>query len=107
LLPEYLAGGGKIGEDLIPWIKERKPRQEIIRMRDDLAALRPVFDKIVKRYDGIITPSAPDTAPKGLESTGKPYFGTLFTGLHVPVVHIPGLAGVNGMPIGLSLVRAR
>ncbi len=27
--------------------------------------------------------------------------------LHVPVVNIPGFAGANGMPIGLSLVAPR
>jgi amidase len=107
LLPEYLAGKGKLGADLVKWLDKKMPKGDIIKIRDDLAALRPKFDEIAKRYDAIITPSAPNTAPRGLESTGNPYFGTLFTSLHAPVVHVPGFAGKNGLPIGLSLIAAR
>lgn len=28
-------------------------------------------------------------------------------GLHVPVVHVPAFVGINGMPVGVSLVAGR
>ena len=34
-------------------------------------------------------------------------FNALWTLLHVPVVNVPGFAGPNGMPVGLSLVQGR
>ncbi|CRL27129.1 Amidase [Penicillium camemberti] len=34
-------------------------------------------------------------------------FNTMWTGFHMPVVHIPAFMGTNGMPVGISLVAPR
>ena len=42
-----------------------------------------------QRYDAIITPAAPGTAPKGLEATGDPSFCTLWTLCGMPALNVP------------------
>ncbi|KAF4495518.1 amidase [Fusarium agapanthi] len=74
---------------------------------DSLAAMRPVFDVIALKYAAIITPSVPDEAPIGLESTGSHVFCAMWSGLYVPVLNVSGFKGDHGMPIGLSLVAPR
>ncbi|KAK9896815.1 glutamyl-tRNA amidotransferase subunit A [Cystobasidium minutum MCA 4210] len=82
-------------------------RAEQLAAYDGTAALRPIIDSIASEYDAIITPSVPDEAPEGLVSTGTAVFNLMWTILHTPVTNIPGFAGSNGMPIGLSLVAPR
>lgn len=35
------------------------------------------------------------------------YCANVQSGLHVPVINVPGLIGANGIPVGISLVAAR
>ena len=51
---------------------------------DAAAALRPAFDEIARRFDAVLTPSAPGEAPVGLASTGDSIFNGLWTRLHAP-----------------------
>jgi amidase len=103
---ELVTGRELMGADLPAWVKNDIPPQEVLKSRDDLGRLRPEFDTIVGRFDAIITPTLADTAP-GKESGGDPYFGSLWTGLHAPTIHVPGFAGGDGLPMGLTLVGAR
>lgn len=64
------------------------------------AALPELFDGI----DVLLTPSAPDEAPAGYGSTGASTFNRAWTLLHVPCVTVPGLTGVNGLPMGVQIV---
>jgi Asp-tRNA(Asn)/Glu-tRNA(Gln) amidotransferase A subunit family amidase len=57
-----------------------------------------------ERYDAIVTPAAPGTAPAGLDSTGDPSFCTLWTLTGMPAITLPLMRGANGLPIGLQLV---
>jgi Asp-tRNA(Asn)/Glu-tRNA(Gln) amidotransferase A subunit family amidase len=57
-----------------------------------------------QRYDAIITPAAPGSAPKGLASTGDPSFCTLWTLCGMPAISLPLLQSANGLPIGVQLV---
>lgn len=81
--------------------------RQVTNAYDRLARLRPRIDEIAGGYDAIITPSAPSQATVGLDSTGDSRFCAMWTALHVPVVNIPGFAGEDGLPIGLSLVAPR
>jgi Asp-tRNA(Asn)/Glu-tRNA(Gln) amidotransferase A subunit family amidase len=65
------------------------------------------FAKIFERFDAIVTPAAPGTAPKGLGSTGDPAFCTLWTLLGTPALSLPLMQGANGLPLGVQLVGAR
>ena len=65
------------------------------------------FGEIFERYDAILTPCAPGTAPKGLGSTGDPSFCTLWTLLGTPALSLPLMRGSNGLPLGVQLVGQR
>lgn len=81
-------------------------RTELTQITDDLAALRPKFDKIAKGYDAIITPSSLVEAPK-LSEKDVPDYSALWSALGVPMINVPGFGGINGLPIGLLLVAPR
>lgn len=67
------------------------------------AGLEQVFD----RYDAIITPAAAGEAPVGLDATGNPIFGALWTFLGVPAITLPLFNGPNGMPMGVQVIGRR
>ncbi|TXB97892.1 hypothetical protein FocTR4_00017130 [Fusarium oxysporum f. sp. cubense] len=108
-LPEYRVGKDQIGQVLIEHVEnaDNFTRKTQLMASDSLAAMRPVFDFIASQYAAIITPSVPDEAPVGLENTGSHVFCAMWSGLHVPVLNVPGFKGDHGMPIGLSLVAPR
>lgn len=54
-------------------------------------------------YDVLIAPSAPGEAP-GIESTGEPIFGLMWTLLHLPCMTLPHGSGPAGLPLGLQVV---
>ncbi|KAF5021976.1 hypothetical protein F66182_5986 [Fusarium sp. NRRL 66182] len=108
-LPEYRVGRDQIGQVLIEHVEnvDGFSRKTQLEAFDKMAALRPVFDKIASQYAAVITPSVPDEAPVGLESTGSHIFCSMWSGLHTPVLNVPGFKGEHDMPIGLSLVAPR
>lgn len=57
-----------------------------------------------KNFDVILTPSAPDEAPKGLEYTGDPCFNIFATWTYTPGVTLPTSTGPNGLPIGVQFM---
>ncbi|KAI1089481.1 amidase signature enzyme [Rostrohypoxylon terebratum] len=74
---------------------------------DAYAGIREAMNKLAEKYSFILTPSAIDEAPLGLDDMGSAIFNTHWTGFHMPVVNVPGFHGANGLPIGLSLVAPR
>ncbi len=70
-------------------------------------ALSRELDRLLGRYDAIITPAAAGEAPEGLGSTGNPIFNGLWTLCGVPAVTLPLLTGPNGLPVGVQLVGRR
>jgi Asp-tRNA(Asn)/Glu-tRNA(Gln) amidotransferase A subunit family amidase len=60
-----------------------------------------------QRYDALLTPAAPGTAPEGLQSTGDPTFCTLWTLTGMPALSVPLLEGANGLPLGVQVVGPR
>ncbi|MGE5638889.1 MAG: amidase [Clostridia bacterium] len=78
------------------------------RARRSAAVLTESFeDLFLERYDAILTPAAPGSAPKGLASTGDPAFCTLWTLCGMPAVSLPLLEDGAGLPIGVQLVGRR
>jgi len=61
-------------------------------------------DLFMQRYDAILTPAAPGTAPKGISSTGDPAFCTPWTLAGMPALSLPLMQGENGLPLGVQLV---
>ncbi|KAF5591190.1 amidase [Fusarium pseudoanthophilum] len=108
-LPEYRVDKSQIADQLVGHVENRLKisRAEQIKAFDEIAAARPIVDEMLGKYDAVLVPSVPDEAPKGIEATGSAAFNLIWTALHTPVINIPGFAGENGMPIGLSLVAPR
>jgi Asp-tRNA(Asn)/Glu-tRNA(Gln) amidotransferase A subunit family amidase len=70
-------------------------------------AVESLADLFAQRYDAIITPAAPGTAPAGLEATGDPSFCTLWTLFGMPALTVPLMQGAEGLPLGVQLVGPR
>lgn len=75
------------------------------------ALIKQAFDKAFAKYDVILSPVAPTTAPKMGESLGDPikmYLGDIYT-ISVNLAGLPGMAvpcgkDDKGLPIGLQLI---
>ncbi|KAK8847573.1 hypothetical protein IAR55_005432 [Kwoniella newhampshirensis] len=108
-LPEYMVAKDQLADFLQSHVENRThiTRKMQLQAYDEIAALRPVIDKLASEYDAIVTPAVPGEAPMGLGHTGDMRFCSMWTALHVPCVNIPGFASVSGMPIGLTLVAPR
>jgi Asp-tRNA(Asn)/Glu-tRNA(Gln) amidotransferase A subunit family amidase len=65
------------------------------------------FDEIFERCSALVTPAAPGTAPRGLDSTGDPSFCTFWTLCGMPALSLPLMRGENGLPLGVQLVGRR
>lgn len=60
----------------------RLSRKEQLESYDGCARLRPIWDRIASQYEVVLTPSVPDEAPLGLESTGDPVSSTIHERYH-------------------------
>lgn len=79
------------------------PPERYVAAVELITRCRALFADELGDLDALAIPSAPGSAPKGLDSTGDPVFNRIWTALHVPVVHVPGLADGAGMPLGLGV----
>jgi len=104
---EYEVGRKKLSEKLRSLIERGREVRAVdyLRAKRTLAPLVATFDELfMQRYDAILTPAAPGTAPKGLKSTGDPAFCSLWTLLGLPAITLPLMQGENGLPLGVQLV---
>ena len=65
------------------------------------------YEEVFEDYHGVLTPSSPGVAPKGLKSTGTAEFNKVWSYLGTPCISLPLLQGTNNMPLGVQLVGAR
>jgi Asp-tRNA(Asn)/Glu-tRNA(Gln) amidotransferase A subunit family amidase len=107
---EWDKGAKKLSAKLRSLIERGRETRAV----DYLRAVRAIprmqesFDELfMQRYDAILTPAAPGTAPKGLGSTGDPAFCTLWTLVGLPAISLPLMQGANGLPLGVQLVGRR
>jgi Asp-tRNA(Asn)/Glu-tRNA(Gln) amidotransferase A subunit family amidase len=68
--------------------------------------LNAAFDELFDRFDAVLTPAAPGTAPS-MESTGDPVFCTLWSLCGMPALSLPLLHGPDGLPLGVQVVGRR
>ncbi len=101
-------------EKLSPQLRALIERGRETKAVDYQRALRGVpplvqsFEELlVQRYDAVLTPAAPGSAPKGLSATGDPIFCTLWSLLGMPAVSLPLLQDAGNLPIGVQLVGRR
>ena len=75
------------------------------------ALIKQAFDKAFEKYDVILGPAAPTTAPKLGQSLSDPikmYLGDIYT-ISINLAGLPGISlpcgkDKNGLPIGLQLI---
>jgi Asp-tRNA(Asn)/Glu-tRNA(Gln) amidotransferase A subunit family amidase len=107
---EWEKGRDRLSEPLRAQI-ERGREVRAVDFQRAVARIQPIHESFVElfeqRYDAILTPAAPGTAPKGLASTGDPSFCTLWTLCGMPAVSLPVMQGTNGLPLGVQLVGPR
>ncbi|OGL17890.1 MAG: glutamyl-tRNA amidotransferase [Candidatus Rokubacteria bacterium RIFCSPLOWO2_12_FULL_71_22] len=107
---EWRTGRDRLSESLRAQL-ERGRAVRAVDYQHALARIRPVHESFQElfeqRYDTILTPAAPGTAPKGLTSTGDPGFCTLWTLCGMPAVSLPLMHGASGLPLGVQLVGPR
>jgi Asp-tRNA(Asn)/Glu-tRNA(Gln) amidotransferase A subunit family amidase len=107
---EWRRGSGGLSASLRAQL-ERGREVRAVDYQRALARIPPLqsgFEELLtQKYDAILTPAAPGTAPKGLASTGDPSFCTLWTLCGLPSLSLPLMRGSNGMPLGVQLVGRR
>jgi aspartyl-tRNA(Asn)/glutamyl-tRNA(Gln) amidotransferase subunit A len=62
------------------------------------------MDRVMERYDLLLTPSTSSPAPRGLESTGDAWFQVPWSFSGLPTVSIPSGFSKEGLPLGVQLV---
>tara|TARA_B100001057_G_scaffold477590_1_gene546987 strand:- start:4284 stop:5609 length:1326 start_codon:yes stop_codon:yes gene_type:complete len=62
------------------------------------------YQEVFEDYHGVITPSSPGIAPKGLKSTGTAEFNKVWSYLGTPCISLPLLEGENNLPLGLQMI---
>jgi Asp-tRNA(Asn)/Glu-tRNA(Gln) amidotransferase A subunit family amidase len=99
---------------LSPSLRAQLERGREVRAFDyqrAVARIRPLHESFAElfslRYDAIVTPAAPGTAPRGLASTGDASFCTLWSLCGMPAVSLPLMQGANDLPLGVQLVGPR
>ncbi|KAK7728744.1 hypothetical protein SLS53_009372 [Cytospora paraplurivora] len=109
-LPEHRASRDQLHTQLVGHVENvhRLTHAQHVESFDSIAAARPRVDALLSRIrgfsidmDGRLT--HPD-APENGKTNGS---GSLLQALHVPIVNLPGFAGENGLPVGISIVAPR
>lgn len=87
-LPEYVVARDQLSDELSGHVENRTRLSRAAQLEafDNIAAARPVVDKILKGYDAVVTPSVPDEAPEGTQSTGSAAFNLIWTVSTTPLV---------------------
>lgn len=108
-LPEYRALGEALYPELVATIRNDAgfSRADLRASYDLAGECRARFDELALPYDAVLTPSAPEEAPVGLENTGAATFNRIWTLLHTPCINIPASTAPSGMPVGVTMTGAR
>ena len=69
-------------------------------MKRSYESYKEVFDD----YHGVLSPSSPGVAPKGLKSTGTAEFNRFWSFMGTPCISLPLLQGENNLPLGVQLI---
>jgi amidase len=77
---------------------------DYLRMLQDAADARTVAASLFDDIDVLLYPATEGEAEAGLDESGSPRFGALWTLLHLPTVAVPVGTGPSGMPVGVQLI---
>jgi Asp-tRNA(Asn)/Glu-tRNA(Gln) amidotransferase A subunit family amidase len=80
------------------------PSVDYLRAQKIKGLFRKEMDEVVERYDFLVTPATSSAAPKGLSSTGNPWFQVPWSLSGLPTVGLPAGLNSQGLPLGIQLV---
>jgi amidase len=66
-------------------------------------AFRADMSAVAARYDALVSPTAAGPAPKGLDSTGDPYFCAPWSSAGMPSISLPTGLAADGLPFAVQL----
>jgi Asp-tRNA(Asn)/Glu-tRNA(Gln) amidotransferase A subunit family amidase len=67
---------------------------------------RTEMSVVAARYDALVSPTAAGPAPKGLDSTGDPFFCAPWSSAGMPSISLPTSLAGNGLPFAVQLTGA-
>jgi len=82
------------------------PAWEYVRALEVQRRFRDEIDRLLMRFDAILTPATPAPAPAGIESTGDPSFNRPWSVSGHPVLSLPCALAPSGLPIAIQLAGA-
>ena len=62
------------------------------------------YKEVFEDYHGVLSPSSPGVALKGLKSTGSADFNKVWSYLGTPCISLPLLQGENNLPLGIQVI---
>ena len=62
------------------------------------------YQEVFEEYNGVLTPSSPGVAPKGLKSTGTAEFNKVWSYFGTPCISLPLLEGEDNLPLGVQVI---
>lgn len=65
---------------------------------------RKEMDELMAKYDSLLTPTTSSAAPRGISSTGDPWFQVPWSLSGLPTVALPTGLNKEGLPLSLQLV---
>ncbi|VFR53884.1 putative amidase [plant metagenome] len=77
---------------------------EYLAMQQRAAQARGRAEALFQDVDALVYLATDGEAEKGLENSGSPRYGALWTLLHLPTIALPVAAGPNGLPLGVQLI---
>ncbi|SHG44987.1 amidase [Bradyrhizobium erythrophlei] len=95
---------------LSPRLRERLAAADSIGMTDYLHMLQEAAEArsfaaiLFDGLDALLYPATEGEAEAGLDESGSPRFGALWTLLHLPTIALPVGRGPSGLPVGVQLI---
>jgi Asp-tRNA(Asn)/Glu-tRNA(Gln) amidotransferase A subunit family amidase len=79
------------------------PAEDYVRARRVRRKYQRDMARLFEKFDALMTPAAPGTAPEGITTTGDPVMNGPWTLADFPTMTLPHAVGANGLPIGVQL----
>ena len=82
----------------------KHPAREYAEAIDFMKRSYDSYKEVFEDYHGVLSPSSPGVALKGLKSTGSADFNKVWSYLGTPCISLPLLQGENNLPLGIQVI---